>query len=203
MKIFEIFKRSNELSQIRNNIDEMDRRIRKIEFNLRNLRIQKVEWKDLKVGVFVDVQNMFYAAKSQFEARLDYVKLLHHIVKGRRLVKAIAYIIENPEINQSGFISLLSHHSFEIRRKPLIQRADGSQKGDWDIGIALDVLNLVEWLDVVSLVSGDGDFVSLVEDVKARGPRVEVYGFPQNTAIDLKEIADEFFPIGDELILKQ
>jgi len=199
-----IFKKSNKLDQIFDNLTELDRRIERMEANIRSLRrIRKLDWKDLKVGVFVDVQNMFYAAKNQFEARLDYVKLLHHVIKGRRLVKAIAYVIENPEIDQSGFLSLLTHHSFEVRKKPLIHRLDGSQKGDWDMEMALDILNLVEYLDVIALVSGDGDFVRLVESVKAKGPRVEVYSFPQNTAMDLKEIADEFFPIGDELIFKQ
>ncbi|MBI4722247.1 MAG: NYN domain-containing protein [Candidatus Stahlbacteria bacterium] len=146
---------------------------------------------------------MFYAAKKQHEARLDYVKLLHHIVKGRRLISAIAYVIENPEIDQTSFFSLLSHHSFKIRKKPLIQRADGSQKGDYDMEIALEILNFVDQLDIVALVSGDGDFVSLVETIKMRGPRVEVYAFTQNTALDLKEAADNFFPIGEDLLFRQ
>ncbi len=198
-----IFKRGDELSKIHTQINELIQRVKRIENNIRSLKLRKIEWKDLKVGVFIDVQNMFYAAKNQFEARLDYVKTLQHILKGRRLIKAIAYIIENPEIDQSAFVSLLSHHSFEVRSKPLIQRADGSQKGDWDMEIALDILEFIDRVDVVALVSGDGDFVSLAKLVKSKGPRVEVYGFPQNTAIDLKEVADEFFPIKGELMFKQ
>ena len=199
-----IFKKRNpESNQIQDKVNRLDKRIEKLEQNVRNLKINRTRRKDIKVGVFVDVQNMFYAAKKQFEARLDYVKLLSHVLKGRRLIKAIAYIIENPDIDQSGFLSLLSHHSFEIAKKPLIQRADGSQKGDWDMKIALDVLTFMDYLDVVILVSGDGDFKPLVETVKARGPKVEIYGFPQNTAIDLKEVADEYFPIGDELLFRQ
>lgn len=112
-------------------------------------------------------------------------------------------MIENPDINQSGFISLLEHHSFDVRRKSLIQRADGSQKGDFDMEIALDILTMVDSLDVVALVSGDGDFVSLVQTVKSRGPRVEVYSFSNNTAIELKEVADEFFPIGDGFLYEK
>jgi uncharacterized LabA/DUF88 family protein len=196
-------KRRNELHHIYEKLDELSERIKRVESNFRTLRFQKIRPQDTRVGVFVDVQNMFYAAKKQFEARLNYVKLLHHVVRKRRLITAIAYVIENPEIDQSGFFSLLSHHSFRIRRKPLIQRADGSQKGDWDMEIALDILSLVDKLDVVALVSGDGDFVSLVERVKIYGPRVEVHGFPENTAIDLKEAADEFFPIKRDLLFKQ
>ncbi len=203
MKIFKNKKGQNELSQMYDKINKLDKRIGKLEWNMRNSRIRRTKREDLRVGVFVDVQNMFYAAKKQFEARLDYVKLLSHILKGRRLIKAVAYVIENPEIDQSGFLSLLGHHSFEIRKKPLIQRSDGSQKGDFDMEMALDILSLVDQLDVVVLVSGDGDFSSLVETIKVKGPRVEVYGFPQNTAIDLKEATDEFFPIGNELLFKQ
>jgi uncharacterized LabA/DUF88 family protein len=196
-------KRRSELHQIYEKLDELSERIKRVESNFRTLRFQKIRPQDTRVGVFVDVQNMFYAAKKQFEARLNYVKLLHHVVRKRRLITAIAYVIENPEIDQSGFFSLLSHHSFKIRRKPLIQRANGSQKGDWDMEIALDIISLVDKLDVVALVSGDGDFVSLVERVKIYGPRVEVHGFPENTALDLKEAADEFFPIKRDLLFKQ
>ncbi|MDD5529035.1 MAG: NYN domain-containing protein [bacterium] len=188
------------LSDISNRVNDLNIRIQKLEYEYKALKNHNKKWENLKVGVFVDVQNMFYAAKKNYESRLDYMKLLHYAVKRRRLIKATAYMIENPEIDQSGFVSLLEHHSFDVRRKSLIQRADGSQKGDYDMEIALEILNMVNDLDVVALVSGDGDFVSLVEAVKARGPRVEVYSFPHNTAMELKEVADDFFPIGDDLL---
>lgn len=201
----QLFRRKREegLTTIYEKLDQLNERIKRLEFNIRSVKIQKTKREDLKVGVFVDVQNMFYAAKKQYDARLDYVKLLRHVVKGRRLITAIAYVIENPEIDQTSFFSLLSHHSFRIRKKSLIHRANGSLKGDCDMEIAIDILNLVDQLDIVALVSGDGDFVSLVDAVKVRGPKVEVHGFAQNTALDLKEAADEFFPIGEELLFRQ
>lgn len=198
-----IKRKENNLSPIYAKLDQLNERIKKLECNFKSLRTQRIKPEDSRIGVFVDVQNMFYAAKKQYDARLDYVKLLRHVVKKRRLITAIAYVIENPEIDQTSFFSLLSHHSFRIRKKSLIQRADGSQKGDCDMEIALDILNFVDQLDVVALVSGDGDFVSLVEAIKTKGPKVEVHGFAQNTAIDLKEVADEFFPIGEELLFRQ
>jgi uncharacterized LabA/DUF88 family protein len=199
-----IFKRKHdELPQMQEEIERLRKRVIRVESNLRSIKTQRTRRQDQRVGVFVDVQNMFYAAKKQFEARLDYVKLLEHVLKGRRLVTAIAYVVENPEIDQSSFFSLLSHHSFRIRKKALIQRADGSQKGDCDMEIALDILSLAESLDIVALISGDGDFVSLLHTVKARGPRIEVHAFPQNTALDLKEAADEYFPIGESLLFRQ
>lgn len=198
-----IFKKQNEFSQIYDSVDALTKRVGRLETKIRHLRFRQTKWEDLKVGIFVDVQNMFYAARRKSEeARLDYVKLSQFILRGRRPIKAAAYMIENPEIDQSGFISLLAHHAFEVRKKPLIQRADGSQKGDWDMGMAIDILDLVDALNVVALVSGDGDFVSLVNTVKTRGPTVEVYGFPENTAIDLKEVADKYFPLGDSLLYK-
>ena len=110
--------------------------------------------------------------------------------------------MEAKEIDQSGFIALLQQKRYEVKRKDLKVRADGSFKGDWDMEIALDALELADSLDVVVLVTGDGDFTSLVQKIKVRGPRVEVYSFPQNTAKDLREAADKFVPIDKRMLIK-
>jgi uncharacterized LabA/DUF88 family protein len=154
-----------------------------------------------RVGIFVDVQNIFYASK-QFNSRLDFDKLLKISVGSRRLIRAIAYVVQSPEVDQSSFISMLQQKSYEVRRKDLRQRSDGSAKGDWDMGMAIDVMRFVNTLDVVVLVSGDGDFVSLVNLVKTIGPRVEVISFLHNTARDLINSADKHIPIENELLLK-
>jgi uncharacterized LabA/DUF88 family protein len=154
-----------------------------------------------RVGVFVDVQNMFYAARGQ-NARLDFDILLQTATRGRRLIRAIAYVVEAKEIDQSGFIALLQQKRYEVKRKDLKVRADGSFKGDWDMEIALDALEMADALDVVVLVTGDGDFTSLVQKLKVRGPRVEVYSFPQNTAKELREAADRFVPIDKRMLIK-
>jgi uncharacterized LabA/DUF88 family protein len=187
---------------VREGFNEVKEEIDKIYRELSTLNAKGKRWEDLRVGIFVDVQNMFYAAKKQYASRLDFVKLTDHVLKGRRLIKAIAYVVKNPEIDQTAFFSMLGHHSFEVKSKELISRIDGSQKGDWDMGIALDILKFADSLDVVALVSGDGDFCELIDIIKTMGPRVEVYAFPSNTAMNLKEIADDFFPIGDELLWK-
>ena len=154
-----------------------------------------------RVGVFVDVQNIFYAAK-QFNARLDFEKLLNAAVGRRRLIRAIAYVVQSPEVDQSGFISMLQQKSYEVRRKDLRLRSDGSAKGDWDMGMAIDIMGLVDKLDVVILVTGDGDFVSLVNLVKTIGPRVEVISFLHNTARDLVQSADMHLPIEEALLMR-
>ena len=154
-----------------------------------------------RVGVFVDVQNMFYAAKDRYARRLDYIKLLDLIVGPRNLVAAYAYVVQIPEINQAGFLSLLEHNGYTIKSKDLRMRGDGSAKGDWDVGIAIDIVSMLDALDIVILASGDGDFCPLVDVIKERGKRIEVAAFEHNTSLDLQRIADQFFPIGDEMLI--
>ena len=155
-----------------------------------------------RTGLFVDVQNVFYGARQQ-NARLDFEALLQTVSRGRKLIRATAYVVESREIDQSAFISLLQQKGYEVRRKPLKVRADGSFKGDWDMEIALDVLDFAEALDVLILATGDGDFTSLVARVKSLGVEVEVYSFPRNTAKELREMATRFIPIDRRLLIKQ
>lgn len=154
-----------------------------------------------RVGVFVDVQNMFYAAKDRYARRLDYIKLLDLIVGPRNLVAAYAYVVQIPEINQASFLSLLEHNGYTIKSKDLRMRGDGSAKGDWDVGIAIDIVSMLDALDIVILASGDGDFCALAELIKQHGKRIEVAAFEHNTSMDLQRIADQFFPIGDEMLI--
>ncbi|HIE25946.1 TPA: NYN domain-containing protein [Candidatus Poribacteria bacterium] len=157
--------------------------------------------KQQRVGVFVDVQNMFYAAKDRYNARLDYLKLLDMIVGDRTVVAAVAYVVQMPEVDQTAFISFLEHNGYHVKSKELRMRLDGSAKGDWDMGIAIDIISMLDDLDVIILASGDGDFCALVEMVKKKGCRVEVVAFPHNTSIDLQQKADEFFPIGGDMLI--
>ena len=163
--------------------------------------IREIPEPSLRVGIFVDVQNIFYAAK-QFNARLDFEKLLKVAVGNRRLVRATAYVVQSPEVDQSGFISMLGQKGYEIRQKDLRLRSDGSAKGDWDMGMAIDVMELVEKLDVIVLVTGDGDFVSLVNLIKTIGPRVEVISFLHNTARDLIQSVDLYTQIEEALLMR-
>ena len=143
----------------------------------------------------------FNAAKDRFGRRVDYIKLLDLIVGPRYLMVAYAYVVQIPEINQSSFLSLLEHNGYTIKSKDLRLRGDGSAKGDWDVGIAVDVVSMLGSLDVVILASGDGDFCPLAELIKQQDKRVEVVAFEHNTSMDLQQIADQFFPIGDELLI--
>jgi len=156
---------------------------------------------DQRVAIFVDVQNMFYAAKHLYNSKLNFTKLLDAVARDRPLVRAIAYIVQTPEIDQSNFVAMLRSNGYEIRSKDLKLRPDGSAKGDWDMGLALDALAMSERLDVVAIVSGDGDFVDLVNFLKARGVRVEVYSFAYSTAEELRSAATEYFQMGTEMVI--
>jgi uncharacterized LabA/DUF88 family protein len=156
---------------------------------------------DQRVGVFIDVQNMFYAAKHLYGSKLNFARLQDYIARDRPLVRSIAYVVQTPEIDQSNFLAMLRSNGYEIRSKDLKQRPDGSAKGDWDMGLALDALAMSEKLDVVAIVSGDGDFVDLVNFLKARGVRVEIYSFPYSTAEELRWAATEYFQMGTEMVI--
>lgn len=184
-------------------LDAIQKNIAALKTNARTRldRRTDIPMTELRVGIFVDVQNIFYAAKP-FNARLDFEKLLELSVGKRRLIRAIAYVVQSPDVDQSNFISMLQQKSYEVKIKDLRQRSDGSAKGDWDMGMAIDIMRFVDKLDVVVLVSGDGDFVPLVDLVKTLGPRVEVISFTYNTARDLINSADEHIPIEDALLLR-
>ncbi|MEP0813670.1 MAG: NYN domain-containing protein [bacterium] len=154
-----------------------------------------------RVAVFIDVQNMFYSAKHQYNRKIDFAKLLNFIVNGRNLTRAIAYVIQAGEVDQTSFLNFLKLNGFEVRSKELKVRPDGSSKGDWDMGMALDCLMLCDRVDIIALVTGDGDFSELVNALKARGSRVEVYGFPMNTSEELKKAATEFTALNSDVLL--
>ncbi|HYE79480.1 MAG TPA: NYN domain-containing protein [bacterium] len=156
---------------------------------------------DQRVGIFIDVQNMFYSAKYKYRGKLDYEKLLQQIQRDRKVIRALCYAVQTPEIDQTSFLNILQSMGFEIRIKDLKLRPDGTAKGDWDMGIAIDAMSLSSKLDVVALVSGDGDFSALVELLKAQGVKVEVYAFRSNTADELIKSATQFVPLDESVIL--
>ena len=182
------------------NLDGIQQRISTLD-DSRQQKVISHTSKLPRVGIFVDVQNMFYAAKDRYAGRLDYIKLLDLMVGPRQLTAAYAYIVQIPEIDQSSFVSLLEHNGYTIRTKDLRLRGDGSAKGDWDVGIAVDIAMMLDSLDVVALASGDGDFCELAELVKRRKKRIEVAAFSHNTSMDLIRSADQFLPISNELII--
>lgn len=154
------------------------------------------------VTIFVDVQNIYYTTKQRYQKNFDYNKFWAQATKGRNVVKAFAYAIGRNDEKQKQFQNILRAIGFEVKLKPFIQRNDGSAKGDWDVGITLDVMEYAKESDVVILLSGDGDFDLLVQKIrKDFDNSVEVYGVPELTADSLINSASKFIPIEGELLL--
>jgi uncharacterized LabA/DUF88 family protein len=160
--------------------------------------------KGKRLGVFIDNQNVYYSAKRYYGKKIDYRKFLDVVVRDRHLVKAICYVVQHPEVNQNAFLTMLRNNNYVVRTRDLIMRADGSAKGNWDIGIAADVMTMVREnsLDIVALVTCDGDFVDLIKLLSVNGVKVEVIGFPMNMAVDLKKEADDYYFITEDLMGK-
>ena len=154
-----------------------------------------------RVGIFVDVQNMFYSAKHLRNAKLNFNKLMEAALRGRQLIRAICYVVDNPDIDQTGFLEMLEGNGFEIKSKELRTRADGSSKADWDMGIALDAISLADKLDIMVIVSGDGDFIDLVRHLQFKGVFVEGISFPKSTNEDLIDAVDYHIPVGEDLLI--
>ena len=154
------------------------------------------------VVLFVDVQNVYYTTRQAFGRNFDYNKFWSRATADRQVIKAIAYAIDRGDKKQLEFQNILRAIGFEVKLKPFIQRSDGSAKGDWDVGIAIDALEYSEGADIVVLVSGDGDFDLLVNKLRVdKGKFVEVYGVAKLTSASLMNAASEFVPITDELLL--
>ena len=151
--------------------------------------------------MFVDSQNLYYSARMGYAAKVNYEKLLRLIIENRQLVKAYAYIVQPPEGDVKPFATSLERFGYVVKTKDVRTRLDGSAKANWDMGMALDILGILDNVDTIILASGDGDFVPLVDFIKSKNKRVEIYAFSDNTAYDLKEKADKFVPLGENVIL--
>ena len=155
-----------------------------------------------KIAIFVDVQNIYYTTRQAYGRQFNYRKLWQKIAGQGDIVSAIAYAIHRGDDGQMKFQDALKHIGFTVKLKPYIQRSDGSAKGDWDVGIAIDVLDIAKDVDTVVLLSGDGDFDMLLEKVKKDdGVTTEVYGVPALTAGTLVDAACIYHPIEMDLLL--
>jgi len=154
------------------------------------------------VSILVDVQNVYYTTKEAFGRNFDYNKFWAQATHNRQVVKAVAYAIDRGDEKQRQFQNILKAIGFEVKLKPYIQRSDGSAKGDWDVGLALDAIEYAELSDTVILVTGDGDFDLLAHRVRTKkNANVEVYGVEKLTADSLINAANKFIPIQADLLL--
>ncbi len=152
-----------------------------------------IKHKNQRVAVLIDVQNMYYSARHLYNAKVDFRTLLRDAVQGRKLVRAIAYAVKAGEKDEATFYTALEAIGYEVRLKELQVFIGGAKKADWDIGIAMDAIEQAPKLDTVIIVSGDGDFIPLLEHLRrALGCRVEVMAFGRSASSKLAETADAF-----------
>jgi len=156
--------------------------------------------KEQRVGVFVDVQNMYYSAKNLYDAKVSFSEALKEAVNGRKLVRAFAYVIKAEVGAEQDFFDALAGQGYEIREKELQVFAGGAKKGDWDVGLSMDAIRLAEKVDTIVLITGDGDFAALADYLQNnKGCRVEVLAFERTTSSKLIEVADEFVDMSKDL----
>jgi len=150
-----------------------------------------------RVGVFLDVQNIYHSAKNLYKARVNFNELITSLASGRSIIRSVAYVVKSETaLGEESFFEALRKNGIELRLKELQIYPDGTKKADWDVGLAVDAIRMANFLDVIILVTGDGDFVPLVEYLKwGMGRQVEVAAFERTASGRLKEVADRFIAI--------
>ena len=157
-----------------------------------------IKHKEQRVAVLVDVSNMYHSAKNLYKARVNFKEVLKDSVAGRKLIRAVAYVIKTETDEGNSFFEALSQQGFEVKMKDLQIFAGGAKKADWDVGIAMDAIKLAAKVDVIVLVSGDGDYVPLMTYIQnTSGCLVEVIGFRQTTSSKLIEESDDFLNLSE------
>tara|TARA_A100000164_G_C21837903_1_gene738641 strand:- start:646 stop:1125 length:480 start_codon:yes stop_codon:yes gene_type:complete len=155
-----------------------------------------------KISIFVDVQNIYYTTTQMYGRNFNYNQFWRDVTKNRIVIKAYAYAVCRKDKKQKEFQNILRGIGFEVKLKPFISRSDGSSKGDWDVGITIDVMDLAKKSDIVILASGDGDFEILIKKIRDEfKTECEIYGVPKLTSTSLISAATRFFPISEEHLI--
>jgi len=157
-----------------------------------------IKHKEQRVGIFIDAQNLYHSARNLYKARVNFAAILKDAVAGRKLVRAIAYVITSESGEEKNFFDALNKMGIETKTKDLQVFAGGAKKADWDVGLAVDAITMASRLDAIVIVSGDGDFVPLVEYLRRNfGAQVEVVSFGKSTSSKLREAADDLLDLCD------
>lgn len=156
-----------------------------------------IKHSEQRVGVFIDAQNLYHSAKNLYHANVNFGKVLEDAVAGRILTRAIGYVIHTEGREEKGFFEALEKVGIETKTKALQIFGSGAKKADWDVGLAIDAVKLAPKLDTIIIVSGDGDYVPLVEYLKNQGCQVEVVAFGKSTSSKLLEVCDDFVDLDE------
>lgn len=158
-----------------------------------------IKHKDQRIGIFVDVGNMYHSAKNLYGARVNFQQVLKTAIAERKLIRAIAYVVEGRGPEESSFFEALYKQGFEVKIKELQIFPGGAKKGDWDVGISIDTIKMADRLDAIILVTGDGDFIPLVTYLQEnKGCQVEIIAFGKTASAKLIETTDDFVDLDQE-----
>ena len=155
-----------------------------------------IKHKEQRVAIFIDTQNLYHTARNLYKARVNFSQVLKDAVAGRKLVRAIAYVITSEAGDEKKFFEALTEMGIETKTKDLQVFAGGAKKGDWDVGLAVDAIKMAPRLDAIIIASGDGDFIPLVQYLQTM-TQVEVISFGKSTSMKLKEVVDDFIDMSD------
>ncbi|MCX6751947.1 MAG: NYN domain-containing protein [Candidatus Nomurabacteria bacterium] len=156
-----------------------------------------IKHKEQRVGVFIDTQNLYHSARNLYKARVNFGAVLKDAVAGRKLVRAVAYVITTEAGDEKNFFEALTKLGIETKTKDLQIFSSGTKKADWDVGLAVDAIKMAPRLDSVVIISGDGDYIPLVEYLQTMGVQVEVVSFGQSTSGKLREAVDDFVDLSE------
>lgn len=157
-----------------------------------------IKHKEQRVAIFIDAQNLYHSAKNLYKRKVNFGQIVKDALAGRKLVRAIAYVITSEAGDEKSFFEALTKIGIETRTKDLQVFSGGAKKADWDVGLAVDAITMAPKLDAVVLVTGDGDFIPLVEYLQINaGIQVEVASFGKSSSMKLKEAADDFMDLSE------
>ena len=157
-----------------------------------------IKHKEQRVAVFIDTQNLYHTARNLYKKKVNFGNIVKELVAGRKLVRAIAYVITSEAGDEKSFFEALTKIGIETKTKDLQVFAGGAKKGDWDVGLAVDAITMAPKLDAVIILSGDGDYIPLVEYLQIHsGIQVEVATFGKSASQKLKEACDDFTDLSE------
>jgi len=157
-----------------------------------------IKHKDQRVCVLVDVANMYHSAKNLYRKKVNFKEILKTAISARKLIRAMAYVVKTESGEEGNFLEALSQQGFEVKSKELQIFAGGAKKGDWDVGISIDAIKMAEKVDVIVLVTGDGDYIPLIQYIQnTKGCIVEVLAFQQTASAKLIEESDDFVNLSE------
>ena len=157
-----------------------------------------IRYPEQRIGVFIDVQNMYYSARYLYQRKVNFGNIVEEAVADRKIIRAIAYVVTTKTGEETPFLEALRKQGIETMEKELLEYTSGQKKADWDVGITVDVVKMLDRLDVVVLVSGDGDYIPLVQYCQSRGRQVEVVSFRESTSTKLVEAVDGYTDLSSD-----